>query len=118
MINKPLYKTELTREDLIVMKDYLALRLINSTIFNSVNGYWYISESPVIHFVLNDQSTAIHKKLIEAGLKEVKDKYSDLLKYYNLTFLIDDFNADFIFDFNTNTDLTNLYGLAKITCGG
>ena len=118
-MNKPLRETDLTFEDLVVIKDYLKLRLQDSDVFNSVNGFWFVSDTSWIHFVLeNVKSATRRKELLEKGCKIFINKYPDLAKFLDIAYIMDDFNADFVFDFAAGVDLTDLYGLAKITCGG
>jgi len=112
--DKVLYRDELTKEEALVIQKYLINQLAESKCFNSNMGYWYHQSKFTDHFVLNDPSSAIRQQIINAGCKEFKKKYKDLMKYFELSFLMDDFNADFVFEIKDNVDLTYIYGLSRI----
>lgn len=114
VIDKKLYREELSEEDLVALKKYLANRLSNSACFNTQTGYWYDQSPYTVHFVLNASSLALREEMLKAGFAEIKEEYSDILNHFNVNFLIDDFNADFVFEIKIDTDLTYIYGLARI----
>ena len=112
MIHKQLYREDLTPTEISSIFNYLKLRLRTSQYFNSEFGYWYepLQSNYSKHFVLLPEK----RYTINNGPKEFKDNYFDLLKFFELNPLHDDFNTDFVFTLKDNIDLTCLYGLARI----
>ena len=114
MSNKQLYREDLTKAEISSIFNYLKLRLRTSQYFNSEFGYWYEPQQSNYskHFVLMSEKK--YADIIHNGPKEFKDNYFDLLKFFELNPLHDDFSTDFVFTLKDNIDLTCLYGLARI----
>lgn len=114
MTNKVLYRDELIEEEALVIQKYLINQLAESKCFNSNVGYWYHQSKFTNHFVLSSSSAGEREQILKEGLAEFKEKYNELLKYFDLSFLMDDFNADFVFEIKDKVDLTYIYGLSRI----
>ena len=114
MTEKVLYRDELTAEEALIVQKYLTIQLADSKYFNSNTGYWYHQSKFTDHFVLHSSSAGEREQILKEGLAEFKEKYGELLKYFDLSFLMDDFNADFVFEIKDKVDLTYIYGLSRI----
>ena len=112
---KKIFRNDLTEEEVLAILRYLTIRLQESTNFNTNIGYWYHQSKYIDHFVLTENTKCIREQTISNGCVEFRENYQDLLKYFDLSFLMDDFNADFVFELKDNVDLTYLYGLSRIT---
>ncbi len=112
---KKIFRNDLTEEEVLAILRYLTIRLLESTKFNTNICYWYHQSKYIDHFVLTENIKGIREQTIANGCVEFRENYQDSLKYFDLSFLMDDFNADFVFELKDNVDLTYLYGLSRIT---
>ena len=116
MTKKVLYRDDFNAEEILVIQNYLIAELQKRfPIPFKESGYWYHQSKYSDHFSINISEKPLREKVMQESIEIFGRKgCSDLAKYFNLTFLYDDFNADLIFEVKDKIDLTCIYGLARI----
>ena len=115
MTKKALYREDFTEEELLMIGKYLIMRLSDSTLFDEHHGYWYHQSKYKDHFVLTAVTSDVRLQIAEKACKVFPKEYADLYKYFDISALYDDFNADLVFEIRKDIDLTYIYGLARMT---